>query len=151
MNSVQLVGRLVRDSETKYSRTGNAILSFSLAVNERQKQGDSWQDVAHYFDCTLFGRQAESLGQYLVKGKQVGIEGKLEQQRWQTQDGQNRSKVAVVARHVDLLGGDTGQRGPAPMQDTRTPQPRDTQQQGLAFAGSGTADTGDEFPDDIPF
>ena len=104
MNNVNLIGRLTRDAELKYTGGGLAIASFSLAVNQRKRQGDKWVDEAHYFDCTLFGKQAESLQQYLTRGKQVGITGRLQQERWE-RDGQKRSKVSIVVNELDLLGG----------------------------------------------
>ena len=106
LNHVVLVGRLTRDAELK-SGNGFMVSNFSIAVNRKKKQGDEWIDEANFFDVALFGKQAESLHQYLVKGKQVGIDGELRQDRWQ-QDGQNRSKVFVVANSIQLLGGNNG-------------------------------------------
>nr|BDD44988.1 single-stranded DNA-binding protein [Spirochaetaceae bacterium] len=139
MNNVSLIGRLVRDAELKFTNGGNAICEFSLAVNERKKQGDQWVDVANYFDVTLFGRRGEALQQYLGKGKQVGVDGRLQQQRWQTSEGQNRSKVVIIARDVDLLGGrEEGQK--PQMHDTRVPKPVNDQ-----------PELEDDFRDGIPF
>lgn len=142
MNNVSLIGRLVRDAELKFTNSGNAVCEFSLAVNERTKKGDQWVDVANYFDVTLFGRRGEALQQYLGKGKQVGVAGRLQQQRWQNKEGQNRSKVVVIAENVDLLGGrEEGQSRPQ-MHDTSVPKP---------VQGSGTQEQEDDFPDGIPF
>lgn len=140
MNNVSLIGRLVRDAELKFTNGGNAVCEFSLAVNERKKQGEQWVDVANYFDVTLFGRRGEALQQYLSKGKQVGVAGRLQQQRWQNQEGQNRSKVAVIANDIYLLGGGDGNQSrssgaPARRQDN----------------GPGQPEFEDEFPDGIPF
>jgi single-strand DNA-binding protein len=107
INHVVLVGRLTRDAELKYTAGGQAVCKFSVAVNRRRKNGDQWEDEANYFDVVLWGRQGESLNQYLVKGKSVGVEGELRQDRWQ-QDGQNRSKVEIVANNIQLLGGNPG-------------------------------------------
>jgi single-strand DNA-binding protein len=104
LNHVVLVGRLTRDAELKYTSGGQPVCKFSLAVNRRKKSGDQWVDEVSYFDIVLWGRQGESLNQYLVKGKQVGIDGELRQDRWE-QDGQNRSKVEIVAINLQLLGG----------------------------------------------
>jgi len=115
INSVVLLGRLTRDSELKYTAGGQPVLKFSIAVNRSKKNGDKWEDEANYFDIVLWGKQGESLTKYLLKGKQVGILGELRQDRWQ-QDGQNRSKVEIIAQSVQLLGGgnsggDSGQKG----------------------------------------
>ena len=110
INHVVLVGRLTRDAEIKYTASGQAVCKFSVAVNRRRKNGDQWEDEANYFDVVLWGRQGEALNQYLLKGKSVGVEGELRQDRWQ-QDGQNRSKVEIVANNIQLLGGNPGSQG----------------------------------------
>lgn len=130
LNNVCLIGRLIRDSELKYTTSGQAVSKFSLAVDRRVKDGGIWKTEANFFDVTLWGKMAESLNQYLTKGKQVAIDGELRQDRWQ-QDGVNRSKVEVVAHTVQLLGGG-GERG-------QSAQP----QQALA--------SDDGFTNDIPF
>ena len=112
MNSVNLIGRLTDQPTLRYSQGGAAVSNFAIAVNGKKKQGNQWVDEVDYFDCTLFGNQAEKLQQYLGKGKQVGISGRLKQQRWQD-NGQNRSKVVVIVDRLDLLGGrDDGQQRP---------------------------------------
>lgn len=107
INQVTLVGRLTRDAELKYTTGGTAIAKFSIANNYSKKVGDQWQELVNYFDCTVFGKTAEALNQYLVKGKQVAIAGELQQNRWQ-QDGQNRSKVEIRVHTLQLLGGKSG-------------------------------------------
>lgn len=102
MNMVALIGRLTRDAEVTFTSGGMAIAKFSLAVNKRKKVGDSWEDEAHFFGCTLFGKSAEAIEEWLKKGKQVAITGELRQSRWE-QDGQNRSKIEIVANSVQLL------------------------------------------------
>jgi single-strand DNA-binding protein len=104
LNHVVLIGRLTRDAELKYTAAGQAVCKFSIAVNRRKKTGDQWVDEPNFFDIVLWGRQGESLNQYLVKGKMVGVDGELRQDRWE-QDGQNRSKVEIVAANLQLLGG----------------------------------------------
>lgn len=125
INHVTLIGRLTRDAELKYASNGFAIASFAIAVNRRRKNGDQWVEEASFFDINLFGKSAEALKQYLVKGKQVAIGGELRQDRWE-QDGQPRSKVVVIANNVQLIGGHSN----------------NTQQ---------SAQNGDDFPEDIPF
>lgn len=108
INQVTLIGRLTRDAELKYTSNGFAIASFAIAVNRRRKNGDQWVEEASFFDINLFGKSAEGLKQYLVKGKQVAIVGELRQDRWE-QDGQPRSKVVVIANNVQLIGGNEKQ------------------------------------------
>jgi single-strand DNA-binding protein len=107
LNHVTLIGRLTRDAELKYTPGGLAISSFSIAVNRRRKSGDQWIDEVSYFDINLYGKSAESLKQYLTKGKQVAVDGELRQDRWE-KDGQNHSRIVIVANNVQLLGGNTG-------------------------------------------
>jgi single-strand DNA-binding protein len=112
LNHVVLIGRLTRDAELKYTANGQAVCKFSIAVNRRRKNGDQWEDEANFFDIVVWGRQGEALNQYLVKGKMVGVDGELRQDRW-VQDGQNRSKVEIVANYLQLLGGNPGGGGGA--------------------------------------
>ena len=155
INHVVLVGRLTRDAELKYTASGQAVCKFSIAVNRRRKNGDQWEDEANYFDVVLWGRQGESLTPYLLRGKCIGVDGELRQDRWQ-QEGQNRSKVEIVANNVQLLGGNpggSGQSGGAQgsgggsWQNKRDENaPRDNAAQENAPPPSD-----DNFTDDIPF
>lgn len=104
INKVVLVGRLTRDAELKYTAGGQAICKFSVAVNRRRKNVDQWTDEANFFDIALWGKTAESLNQYLTKGKQVAIDGELRQERWES-EGRTHSRVEVNANNVQLLGG----------------------------------------------
>lgn len=103
LNVVALVGRLTRESELRFSNGGMAICRFSLAVNRRKRTADNrWEDEANFFDCTMFGKSAEAINQYLEKGRQVSIVGELRQSRWE-QDGQSRSKVEIAVTSLQLL------------------------------------------------
>ncbi|OJF77682.1 MAG: single-stranded DNA-binding protein [Treponema sp. CETP13] len=112
VNHVILIGRLTRDAELKYTSGGFPVSNFSIAINRRRKNGDQWLDEVHYFDITLFGKAGESLKPYLLKGKQIAVDGELRQDRWE-KDGQSRSKVYIAANNVQLLGGNNGQSGNA--------------------------------------
>lgn len=104
LNHVNLIGRLTRDAILSYTAGGTAVCKFALAVNRRIKKGDQWTEEASFFDCVLWGKSGESINQYLLKGKQIAVDGELRQERWQ-HEGQNRSKIEVVANNVQLLGG----------------------------------------------
>ncbi|MDR0411641.1 MAG: single-stranded DNA-binding protein [Treponema sp.] len=154
INHVILVGRLTRDAELKYTANGQAVCKFSIAVNRRRKQGEQWIDEANFFDVVVWGRQGESLNQYLVKGKLIGVDGELRQDRWE-QDGQNRSKVEIVANNLQLLGG--GQAGGTNASYPRTESNySDKQSHGPSYQ-SGVSQPPehsaprDSFTDDIPF
>ncbi len=149
INRVVLVGRLVRDAELKYTSGGLAITTFAVAINRRRKQGDDWVDEANFFDIVLMGRQGEAVQRYLTKGKQVGIEGELRQNRWE-QDGQKRSKVEIFATNLQLLGGrDGGESGGSKgySRDSHTESPGAGSQGNEPFSGAPV----DDFEDDVPF
>jgi single-strand DNA-binding protein len=123
INQVTIIGRMTRDGELKYTNAGTAVLNGSVAVNKRIKKGEEWTEEANYFDFTLWGKQAEGLSRFLVKGKQIGINGELQQKRWE-QDGQKRSKVEIRAITVQLLGGkDDSQGGESQRQATPKSSP----------------------------
>jgi single-strand DNA-binding protein len=110
MNHVFLIGRLTRDvgaDERSFAYVGNgqmARANVSIAVNHSVKKGDQWEDEVSYFDVTIWGKTAENLKPYLLKGKQIAVDGALKQDRWQ-KDGQNFSRVSITANSVQLLGG----------------------------------------------
>lgn len=107
-----LIGNLTRDPELTYTQGGTAVVKFSLAVNKNRKQGGELKEEVHYFDVVVFGKTAETCGQYLCKGKPVLVEGGLQQSRWETDDGQKRSRVQVLAAIVQFLpDGKGGGRG----------------------------------------
>ena len=149
LNHVVLIGRLTRDAELKSTASGQAVCKFSIAVNRRRKNGDQWEDEPNFFDIVVWGRQGESLHQYLVKGKMVGVDGELRQDRWQ-QDGQNRSKVEIIANYLQLLGGNPGSSGNFGSQGGRDGASGGNQGN-YRQSQNGSAPAEDSFADDIPF
>jgi len=150
INVVVLVGRLTRDSELKYTKSGQPIARFALAVNRSVKRGETWEDEASFIDVDFWGKGGEAVNRFLTKGQQVAVEGELRQDRWE-QDGQNRSKIVVVANNVRLMGSPQGQgsssypraqpsSGSEAGQESRTASPSPQQQKPV-----------DNFDDDIPF
>lgn len=149
INKVFIIGRLTRDAELQYTNSGSPVLKFSIAVNRRRKQGEQWVDEANFFDVNLWGRRAESISQYMTKGKQIAVDGELRQDRWE-QDGQKRSKVMIHALNIQFVGGRSDGYSPAGGEAPRGSQ----NQQGRPFetysppaGGNG----GGQFEDDIPF
>jgi single-strand DNA-binding protein len=136
VNHVILIGRLTRDAELKYTSGGVAVCKFSIANNKRRKQGEQWVDEVHYFDIVSWGRTGETLNQYLVKGKQVAIDGEICQNRWE-HEGKLMSKVEVKANSIQLLGGTD--KAPREQPQGATPE--------MPPDDASPAD----FPDDIPF
>ncbi len=102
-NKVILLGNLTRDPEVRYTPNGIAVASFAIAVNRKYKQGDETKEEVSYIDIVVFGKQAESCGQYISKGDSVLIDGRLQQRRWETEEGQKRNKIEVVAQSVNFM------------------------------------------------
>lgn len=139
MNRLAIIGRMTRDvggRDFAYTTGGTARLSISIAVNRSEKRGGEWADKASFFDVTVWGKTAESIRPYLSKGKQVAVDGYIDQQRWE-KDGQKYSRVVIVANSVQLLGGGKDGNG--------------TQDAPRQAGGYSDAGVGDGFPDDIPF
>ena len=114
LNRVVLIGNLTKDPELRYTPGGQPVTTLRLAVNDRRKVGDEWQEQAHFFDVTVWGKQAENCAQYLKKGRTVAVDGRLTSRQWETQEGQKRTAVEVVAERVVFLGSAEGGRGPEP-------------------------------------
>ncbi len=129
LNMVAMVGRLTRDSELRMTQSGNGILRFSIAVNRRKRTADgNWEDEANFFDCSMFGKNAQTMANYLKKGRQVAIQGELRQDRWNGQDGQARTRVEIAVNSLQLVGaradgasasGDAARQQFAPPQTTQ--------------------------------
>jgi single-strand DNA-binding protein len=103
LNNVILMGNLTRDPEVRYTTSGTPVATLGLAVNNRMKQGDEWKDDPCFIDVVVFGKQAESCGEYLSKGQPVLVEGRLRYRSWEGQDGQKRSKHEVSAFRVQFM------------------------------------------------
>lgn len=99
-NKVMLMGNLTRDPEIKYTTSGKAVASFSIAINSGTKE----KPQVDYFDCEAWDKTAELCSQYLAKGSGVFIEGRLKQDRWEDERGQKRSRVKIVCNSVQFLG-----------------------------------------------
>lgn len=154
VNNVTLIGRLTRDCELRYTDGGMGICAFALAVGYRRKRGEEWTDEVNYFDLVLFGKRGEALSRYLTKGKQVGIEGELRQDRWE-QDGQKRSKVQIIVRNIQLVGG-SGSSAGRPYDSPADSPPPATQNPGAPASDAAPTPPSpssavDSFDDDIPF
>ena len=99
-NKVILIGNLTKDPEIRYTPSGTPVSSFRLAVNHRYRQGEEMKEDVCFIDVVVFGKQAENVGQYLNKGSSVIVDGRLQERRWETGDGQKRAKHEVVAQMV---------------------------------------------------
>ena len=119
-NKVILMGNLTRNPELRYTPSGTPVASFGLATSRRFKQGDDLKEEVCFVDIVVLGKQAEHCGQYLSKGNGAIIEGRLQQRRWETEDGQKRSKHEVIAQTVTFMpkrGEGSGGREPSMPED----------------------------------
>ncbi|GBF48735.1 single-stranded DNA-binding protein [Leptospira ryugenii] len=107
LNKVLLIGRLTRDPEFK-SVNGSSVVNFSIASNRTYVSNGDKKEETNYFDCVAWGKLADILKQYTGKGKQVAIEGRLQQQTWDTPDGKKASKIRIYVETLQLLGGQMG-------------------------------------------
>lgn len=105
INRVILVGNLTRDPESRPAG-GTTVCSMRVAVNDRVKDRETgeWKDYPNYFDVDVFGAQGDRCAQWLSKGRQVAVDGRLRWREWETQEGQKRSAVSVVADNVQFIG-----------------------------------------------
>ncbi|MCH7807777.1 MAG: single-stranded DNA-binding protein [Planctomycetes bacterium] len=147
-NRIVLMGNLTREPELSYTPANTAVCKFSIATNRKWKdrEGAEREEVC-FVDCVLFGRSAETFNQYMSKGRQVLVEGRLTLNRWTTSEGDKRSKHEVFVENFTFLGGG---RGPEGGQGGQTEAPAAT---ATAPAPSGASTDGPPPPmdDGIPF
>ena len=182
LNKLFLIGRLTRDCGSDpngrdfgYTQQGLCRAVISIAVNRSKKQQDgTYADEVSYFDINIWGKTAENLRQYLLKGTQVMVEAVIKQDRWQDkQTGKNCSKIAIHAENIQLLGGKRDSNNSAPSPETVYPtaqaaqsayaqqyQQQNPQNTGSAprqfaqqqnYQNGGNQQNGGGFPEDIPW
>lgn len=136
INKVILIGNLGADPEVRYMPSGGAVTNLRVATTDswKDKQSGEQQERTEWHRIVMFGRLAEIAGEYLRKGSQVYLEGRLQTRKWQGQDGNDRYTTEIVANDMQMLGGRGGQQVPdAPAESTKASAPSD------------------DFDDDIPF
>ena len=151
INRVVLTGNLTKDPDTRTTPNGLAICKLRLAVNTRRRNGaGEWEEKANFFGVTVFGRQAESCGNFLKKGRPVAIDGRLEWSEYEV-EGQKRQSVDIIADNVQFLGGrddagnGNGNGYSSGIRASESDIPADTSDFDAAPVGAGVSD------DDIPF
>ena len=148
INKVILVGNLGADPETRYMPSGSAVTNLSVATSEswKDKQTGEQKERTEWHKVAMFNRLAEIAAEYLRKGSQVYIEGKLRTRKWQDRDGNDRSTTEIVADEMQMLGG---RGGAAPMGSGQGMGQGSSQDSGPPSAPPQTGP--DDFDDDIPF
>lgn len=144
-NKVILVGYLGKDPELRYTPQGTPVCDFSVATTERKKdKSGDFQEVTTWFRVNLWGRQAEVASQYLSKGRQVYVEGRLSQREWQDRDGNTRTSLEVHGTDLQFIGS-RGEEGSAP------PAAREERERPAARAAAQEEPPDSITDDDIPF
>lgn len=138
MNSLTITGNLTRDAELRSLNDGTAVLSFAVADNQGKDK------TAIFWNCSLFGKRADSLQQYLTKGQQVTVIGTVSERGWTDKDGNKRKSMDVRVNDIALQGGkrEEGERQPSRAAPSRQPPRAPARSQGSGF---------DDMDDDIPF
>ncbi len=132
VNTVILMGNLTRDPELRYTPQGKSVCKFGIAVNRKYRQAEEMKEEVSFINIVVFGKQADACGQYLNKGSGVIVEGRLQENRWETEEGQKRSKLEVVAQSVHFM-------------------PKKGEGSGTSYSQGGTSIPPDETTDIEPF
>jgi single-strand DNA-binding protein len=164
VNKVIIVGNLGQDPETRAMPSGSSVANLRIATTEswRDKTNGEMKEQTEWHSVAMFGRLAEIAGEYLKKGSQVYIEGRLRTRKWQDKSGNDRYTTEIVANEMQMLGGRGGSGGSAEMRETRDVRavadsgdfgdaPRGGTGAGGSKGGAAPAPARDEFDDDIPF
>ncbi|MGB8855614.1 MAG: single-stranded DNA-binding protein [Burkholderiales bacterium] len=153
LNKVILIGNLGKDPETRYMPNGEAVTNITIATTEtwKDKAGEK-QEKTEWHRITFYRRLAEIAGEYLKKGSQIYVEGRLETRKWQDKEGKDRYTTEVIASEMKMLGsrpgmggGDSSERDGPPSHGSSKPSG------GTPGAAKGGAAKFDDFEDDIPF
>lgn len=139
INKATITGNITRYPELRQTQGGTSVLTIGVAVNDRRKnqQTGEWEDYPNFIDCTIFGNRATGVAPHLEKGMKVAIEGKLNQSRWQAEDGTNRSKIEIIVDEIEFMSRQQGQTASKPVQQQPqqfAPQPMQQQAQPQQFA-----------------
>ena len=160
INKVILVGNLGKDPEVRYMPSGGAVANLTIATSEswKDKTSGEQKEQTEWHRVVMFGRLGEIAGEYLKKGSQVYIEGKLQTRKWQDQQGQDKYTTEIVASELQMLGGRSGGGGgssdfDSSSQGSSQPQYNSPKKQAPATPApsSGNNNGFDDFDDDIPF
>lgn len=151
VNKVTLIGNLGADPEVRYTANGSAVANIRLATAEswRDKESGEQQERTEWHRVVFFSRLAEIVGEYLKKGSQVYIEGRLQTRKWQDRDGNDRYTTEIVANEMQMLGARGGAPGGGDNHDSGSSHGRPP---AAAAGGAGSSEPPmDDFDDDIPF
>ena len=155
INKVILVGHLGKDPEVRYSPNGGAVANITLATSEswKDKVSGEKQERTEWHRVVFFGRLAEIAGEYLKKGAQIYVEGRLQTRKWQDKEGKDRYTTEIVAGEMQMLGSREGRGVPADadMDQSSSSESRMPAAATASMGGGKSAPAAEDFDDDIPF
>ena len=156
VNKVILVGNLGKDPEIRYSPNGGAVANVTIATSEswKDKVSGEKQEKTEWHRVVFFGRLAEIAGEYLKKGAQIYVEGRLQTRKWQDKEGKDRYTTEIVANEMQMLGSREGRGAPADHGDfDQSASSQESRPAARAPAGAPSTGGGGmgDFDDDIPF
>jgi single-strand DNA-binding protein len=151
VNKVILVGNLGRDPETRYTTSGDAVTNIRLATTDtwKDKAGEK-QERTEWHNIVFYGRQAEIAGEYLKKGRQIYVEGRLQTRKWQDKEGQDRYTTEIIADRMQMLGSREG-GGAGATAEPAERTPGSEARGGAKTAAAPAKKNVDDLDDDIPF
>lgn len=150
VNKCIFIGNLGADPEVRYTQGGACVANMRMAVTTRYKSGDEWKDDTQWINIVVWGKQAESAGKYLAKGRPVYVEGRLRNRSWDDKDGNKRWTTEVVAQSIQYLGSQKGEgSGGEERREAEKAAPKGGKSDD-EFGGE-FSDTGIDDDDDIPF
>ncbi|MEW5903794.1 MAG: single-stranded DNA-binding protein [Pseudomonadota bacterium] len=152
VNKAILVGRLGKDPETRYMTSGEAVTNATLATSEnyKDKNGEK-QERTEWHNLVFYRRLAEIAGEYLKKGSQVYIEGRIQTRKWQDKDGKDRYTTEIVVNEMQMLGGKASGGGSFEVMDSGSSAPARSAPAARPAAAAPAKGSFDNFDDDIPF
>ena len=154
LNKVMIIGNAGKDAELRYMASGRPMTQFSVAVNHRwrNQQSNDWEEQTEWFNVVVWGDMAERISQYITKGKQVYVEGRLQTRSWDGNDGQKHYMTEVIANTVQLLERrEPGQGGGGGGDEWGSGAPARPRQAAGNSGGGGFSRGGDQEVDDLPF
>lgn len=154
MNSVSIIGTITRDIEIKHLPSGQVLGNFSIAVNQDYKKQDGIKvEKVSFFNVSVFGKQAEVVAQCFHKGSRIGINGELNQERWEAQDGTKRDKVVISLKSFSFIDrkSDNQQQSQAPQQQYKQQAPQQQQRPQGQYNAQQRPPEIDIDSDSIPF
>ena len=152
VNKAILVGRLGKDPETRYMTSGEAVTNVTLATSEnyKDKNGEK-QERTEWHNLVFYRRLAEIAGEYLKKGSQIYVEGRIQTRKWQDKEGKERYTTEIVVNEMQMLGGKSSGGGSFEVMDSGSSAPARSVPAARPAAAAPAKGSFDNFDDDIPF